>query len=153
QLVSWGALGEHLVHTDHRADAVSDFGPVSGDHNDPADTAVPQRADGPGGIWAERIVEDQNPGRLSIDGNEDAERAVEPGPPPRVLPPPGPPGPPSPAGLADGAPVPASRPPDALPGPPPPLMRRPQPTAALRGRRNHGAGQHVHRHLIQRRRQ
>ena len=48
-----------------------------------------QRADSPRGIWPHRVVEDQDPGRLAVDGDEHGQRPVQPRPAARGLHPPG----------------------------------------------------------------
>ena len=112
---------------------------------------VSQRADGPGGIGPERIVQDQDPGWLSVDGDEDGECAVEPRPAARGLDPSGHAGHAGPGRPADGDPVRAHGSPDALPGHFRHLLRQHQPAAALGGRLDYGARENVPGHLVQRR--
>ncbi len=149
QLVGRGALGQHLVHADHRADGVGDLRAVAGDHDDPADPAVPQRPDRPGGIGPERVVQDERTGRDAVDRDEHGQRPVEPGPAARRLHPRRLAGHPHPAGLADGHPVAVGHSADALPGHLFHLLRQDQRAAAPGGRGDHRTGQDVPRYLVQ----
>ena len=76
-------------------------------------------------------------------GDEDGQRAVEPGPAARRLRPPGPAGHARPARLADRHLVAVDQPPDALPGHLLHLLRQHQLAAAPGGRADHRAGQDV----------
>jgi hypothetical protein len=78
ELVGGGSLGQHAVHADDRADRFGYLGAVSGDHDNPVDAACAQRTDGPGGIGADRVVQDQDPGRLAVNCDEHRERSVQP---------------------------------------------------------------------------
>jgi hypothetical protein len=77
ELLGRGALGQHLVDADHGSDRLCHLRTVPGDHDDALHAVPAQGAQCSGGIRPERVVEDQDAGRCSVDTDEDGEGAVE----------------------------------------------------------------------------
>ncbi len=150
ELLGGSALGQHLVDADHGTDRLGHLRPVPGDHDDALHAVPAQRAQCPRRIRPERVVEHQDAGRCSVDTDEDGQGAVELRLAARRARPGGGARHPAPRRLAHGHVPAGDGSADALAGD---LLHpdgKVEGAAPLERRPDHGAGEDVRGHLVER---
>ena len=84
KLVCRVAVGQHRVDAHDAPDHGGDVGAIARDQDDASDPGTAHRADHPGRIGPDRILQQEDAGRLAVDGDEDGQRAIQIGPAPHL---------------------------------------------------------------------